>query len=267
RGGYRRIRGAAAPCGERRSERQADLRLQDDRRRFPARDRRRGVPAGHARRARAGGGVPCTQDGIRRDIRRRAGAQLRVRRRGRDACGVCGVVGAAALAAIARLHESGLIERHAGTEAAEALANAGTFARMWQRRAPGYFLTELPADAARDEVRRYAERIGVKAARALAALGDGPVRFHAVALDANGEPVPVLNTDEAFALFFLDPPPDAVEGSVTALLRPFPAGLMTDVGPVVANPVYADDALEPGFGRSRYHGTVIWSCQQAVLAA
>lgn len=186
---------------------------------------------------------------------------------GRYPYDVNGVFVPAALAAIARLHESGLIERHAGTEAAEALANAGTFARTWQRRAPGYFLTELPADAARDEVRRYAERIGVKAARALAALGDGPVRFHAVALDANGEPVPVLNTDEAFALFFLDPPPDAVEGSVTALLRPFPAGLMTDVGPVVANPVYADDALEPGFGRSRYHGTVIWSWQQAVLAA
>jgi hypothetical protein len=186
---------------------------------------------------------------------------------GRYPYDVNGVFVPAALAAIGRLYESGMLEPYAGSDARDALANAGGYARVWQRRAPGYFLTELLADAARDEVRRYAERIGVQAAPALAALGDGPVRFHAVALDEAGKPVPVLNTDEAFALFFLDPPPEAVEGSVTALLRPFPAGLMTDVGPVVANPVYADEELEPEFGRERYHGTVIWSWQQAVLAA
>jgi hypothetical protein len=36
---------------------------------------------------------------------------------------------------------------------------------------------------------------------------------------------------------------------------------------VVANPAYANDDLEPAFGRARYHGTVIWSWQQAMLAA
>jgi hypothetical protein len=61
--------------------------------------------------------------------------------------------------------------------------------------------------------------------------------------------------------------PEQVERIVTTLMRPFPAGLMTDVGPLVANPVYADDELEPAFGRARYHGTVIWSWQQAMLAA
>ena len=42
---------------------------------------------------------------------------------------------------------------------------------------------------------------------------------------------------------------------------------MTGVGLVVANPAFAETDLELAFDRSRYHGTVIWSWQQAVLAA
>jgi hypothetical protein len=51
------------------------------------------------------------------------------------------------------------------------------------------------------------------------------------------------------------------------LMRPFPAGLLTPVGVVVANPVYAAPAIQAKLSSSAYHGTVIWSWQQAVLAA
>jgi hypothetical protein len=54
---------------------------------------------------------------------------------------------------------------------------------------------------------------------------------------------------------------------MTALMRPFPAGLLTPVGVVVANPVYAAPAIQGKLTRSAYHGTVVWSWQQAVLAA
>jgi hypothetical protein len=36
---------------------------------------------------------------------------------------------------------------------------------------------------------------------------------------------------------------------------------------VVANPVYAAPAIQRKLTRSAYHGTVVWSWQQAVLAA
>jgi len=36
---------------------------------------------------------------------------------------------------------------------------------------------------------------------------------------------------------------------------------------VVANPVFADPAWQEKFGRNAYHGTVIWSWQQALAAA
>jgi hypothetical protein len=36
---------------------------------------------------------------------------------------------------------------------------------------------------------------------------------------------------------------------------------------VVANPAYAPDALKAIFSRKDYHGTVVWSWQQAMLAS
>ncbi len=186
---------------------------------------------------------------------------------GRYPYDVNGVLVPAALAAIARFHESGLLEPYAEPDTAATLGGAHRFARTWQLQAPELFLTTLPPDAARDEVVRYAKRIGVDSKSALEALGDAPVRFHAVALDAAGRPVPILNSDEGFALLFLDLAPERAAQVVETLMRPFPGGLMTDVGLLVANPAYARDTLEPEFGRNRYHGTVIWSWQQAVLAA
>jgi hypothetical protein len=42
---------------------------------------------------------------------------------------------------------------------------------------------------------------------------------------------------------------------------------MTAVGLVVANPVYCPPALQAKFTRNAYHGTVVWSWQQALFAA
>jgi hypothetical protein len=129
------------------------------------------------------------------------------------------------------------------------------------------FEVVIRPDDARSEVAAYARRIGVDAAPALAALAGAEIRFRAVALDAEGRPVPVQNSDEAMALFFLDPPPRDAARMAASLTRPFPAGLMTGAGLVVANPAYGAGPLEQEFGRDRYHGTVIWSWQQALLAA
>jgi len=54
---------------------------------------------------------------------------------------------------------------------------------------------------------------------------------------------------------------------VASMLRPFPAGLLTDAGLLVANPVFANEQIQRTFNRNAYHGTVVWSWQQAMLAA
>ena len=186
---------------------------------------------------------------------------------GRFPYDVNGVFVPAALAAIARFHESGILDDYIGRDAEAVISTAGEFATTWQRNAPPLFSTSLPASTARSEVAGYAQRLGIRPAAALEALGEDEVSFHAVALDEAGAPVPILNSDEAFALLFSDLSPEQVENVVTTLMRPFPAGLMTGVGLVVANPAYSADELEPAFGGDRYHGAVIWSWHQALLAA
>jgi glycogen debranching enzyme len=77
----------------------------------------------------------------------------------------------------------------------------------------------------------------------------------------------VVHSDDGFALLFTAPDAAALDRSVAAIARPFPAGLMTDVGMLVANPAYAPAAVQERFGASAYHGTVVWSWQQAIVAA
>ena len=186
---------------------------------------------------------------------------------GRYPYDVNGVLVPAALGAAAALHASGLLEPYLDRSAAAELARAAAMAETWLREAPALFDVAFDADAARGEVAAYSRRAGIDAADALAAVGSGGVRFRAVALDADGTPIAIQNSDEAMALFFLDPPPSEAARVAASLTQPFPVGLLTGAGLVVANPAYAAEPLEPSFDRNHYHGAVIWSWQQALLAA
>jgi SSS family transporter len=167
----------------------------------------------------------------------------------------------AALASAARLYQ---LDRLADPERA---AEAKKLAEVWAG-AADHFRVELTAADARARVERHAGEVGVPAGPALAALGDQPVTFGAVALDAAGEPIPILHTDDGFALLFLEPPAEELRRIAAHVERPFPAGLWTPVGVVVANPAYADDArMRELFSREHYHGSVVWSWQQALLAS
>ncbi len=81
----------------------------------------------------------------------------------------------------------------------------------------------------------------------------------ALALDEKGQPLPVLHSDGVLALFDNPLPVDQLEAVLKAFVYPYPLGLWTEVGPVVANPVAGG---EPDwlamFGPDRYHGSVVW---------
>jgi len=186
---------------------------------------------------------------------------------GRFPYDVNGVFAPAALDAIARLQASGLLQPYLDASAGNGLAGAAAMAEIWVREAPRLFDVAVESKTARADAETYARSIGVDPSAALTALDAGAVQFRAVSLDAQGRPVPILNSDEGFALLFLNAAPSDVERVADALTRPFPAGLLTDVGLLVANPAYAPDELKPAFDRNRYHGTVIWSWQQAMFAA
>lgn len=185
---------------------------------------------------------------------------------GRYAYDVNAVWMPAALTAIALFEASGLLARYADATSAD-FDDASRLARIWRQRAPPLFRVALDPKTARKAVAGYAQRQGIDPAPALASLGKDKLRFDALALDARGRPIPVLHSDIGFALLFATPDARDLEIQIDAALRPFPAGLLTGVGMVVANPAYADAATQALLGRNAYHGTVIWSWQQALLAA
>jgi hypothetical protein len=140
-------------------------------------------------------------------------------------------------------------------------------AQIWRAKAPRLFDVSLPREAAARAIRDYAAAQGIAATPAIETLGQAELRFHAIALDASGAPIPVMHSDEGFALLFTEPDAEAVDRAVTVLMRPFPAGLMTEVGLLVANPAFAAPAVQARLSRNAYHGTVVWSWQQALFAA
>ncbi len=187
--------------------------------------------------------------------------------RGRYAYDVNAVFVPAALAAIDRLLKSKLLDPYLCVEQRTALQRAGVHSKVWSQHAPSLFDVSVPAERARTSISTYASLLGVDAAKPLDSLGEDPVVFKALSLDAAGKPVPVMHSDEGFALLFTTPSPAQLERSIAMMMRPFPAGLLTPVGLLVANPVFAGREIQARFTSADYHGTVVWSWQQALLAA
>ncbi len=169
----------------------------------------------------------------------------------------------AALDAAARLGAAHLLDGYLDSAGKRRLAGAGAMARAWAHHAPELFAVRIPAGEARAAIDAYAKEIGV----AVETPGSGPLAFHALSLDEAGRPIPILHSDEGFRLLLTRPAAGELATCVDAILKPFPAGLMTGAGMLVANPALAPPALRRQFTRFDYHGTVVWSWQQALFAA
>lgn len=82
-----------------------------------------------------------------------------------------------------------------------------------------------------------------------------------------------MNTDDCFRLYLLN---TTNQNQLTAFInqtannvqQPFPVGLKTDVGILVANPAYGNNPVyAANWTNNAYHGTVVWSWPMAMLAA
>ena len=186
---------------------------------------------------------------------------------GRFAYDVNAVFVPAALASAGRLFASGLLDPYLDRADRLLFSRAVKMAGVWRAKAAPLFVVTVPNAVARKDISDYATELKVPDSSPLRAVGQASVRFHALALQADGTAIPVLHSDEGFEFLFGRPSAAALKRAVTALMRPFPAGLLTPVGVVVANPVYATPEVQEKMSRAAYHGTVVWSWQQAVLAA
>src|SRR6185312_2217632 len=87
------------------------------------------------------------------------------------------------------------------------------------------------------------------------------LRFFAVSLDGDGNPIPVMSTDPAMWLL-LERQDDAQERELLRpFLLPYPVGLFIDgIGLAVANDAYASPNVWQMFERDQYHSPrVVWS--------
>jgi hypothetical protein len=174
----------------------------------------------------------------------------------------------AALEAASRFFLSGLLEPYLEPADHAMFLRAESRSKIWRDKARPLFGVTIPSADARRDISRYAAALNVSSDAALRSLdGDLPVLFPALSLDADGKPIAVVHSDMGFDLLFGRPSTWVLRQISKTLMRPFPAGLLTDVGMVVANPVYATAAIQAEFTNNAYHGTVIWSWQQAVMAA
>lgn len=186
---------------------------------------------------------------------------------GRYAYDVNAILVPAALDAANALYRSGLLDPYANAQDKAMLAGLAHAAEVWHAKAPALFTVNVDAATAKQAVTAYAKSIGVPAAPALKAIGDAPVQFQALSLDADGHPIRVQNSDGGFGLLFGKPSAAQLDAEAETLRRPFPAGLMTPVGMLVANPAFAPTSEQTRFSPGAYHGTVVWSWQQALTAA
>ncbi|WP_394835329.1 hypothetical protein LVJ94_00190 [Pendulispora rubella] len=179
---------------------------------------------------------------------------------GRFAFDVNAALVPAALAAAKKLYARPELGDPASAAKAEQLAAA------WKG-VEKYFKVTVPAANAKQRVDDYARAAQIDPKASTESV-KGDVTYYGLSLGADGKPVEVMHSDSSFMFFFTDPSAEYLESAADDLLRPFPAGILTPVGVVVANAALATDpALQPIFTPRDYHGTVIWSWQQAMLAA
>ncbi|GAP92813.2 putative glycogen debranching enzyme [Rosellinia necatrix] len=174
----------------------------------------------------------------------------------------------AALYAIASLAAEGLFPSHP-----EWYQMANKRAQFWEEEALPFFEVQIPPGKAHDLVKSYIAETNFP--------GDvdttepvSPIRFYGISLEANNYPiVKVMNTDDCFRLYLLNSTnqtqlSEFLLQSADNILRPFPFGLSTSVGLLVANPAYAQGSANiDDFKTSSYHGLVVWSWQLSMMAA
>ena len=134
----------------------------------------------------------------------------------------------------------------------------------------------LPASTARSNLQSYLSEntYYTGASHASSLPSSGNLTYYSLALSGynNLRTVPVLHSDTAFRLFFINSTNQPqlstfLNATANSILRPFPAGLLTPVGMVVANPALSGSSvLVANFTNSAYHGTVVWSWQLAMMA-
>jgi hypothetical protein len=174
----------------------------------------------------------------------------------------------AALRAISTLSNAGIFN-HSDWE-----QTANEYAKIWEDKTLQFFEVVVPRNQAKSLVNDYVASNNFPFPSHTDSI-DSDVFFYALSLRDEGslEPVRIMHTDDCFRHFLLNTTDQKqlssfLNQTADHILRPFPVGLGTDIGVIVANPAYAGKVeYAANFTNSDYHGTVVWSWQLSMMAA
>ncbi|MBX2988335.1 MAG: hypothetical protein KF802_10610 [Bdellovibrionaceae bacterium] len=158
------------------------------------------------------------------------------------------------------------IARHptAGFQDAGAAESFHRAFEVWNTRAAPLFEVRVSAAQAKKAGEDYLRELGIPA-RELGASPREDLVFPAIALDAKGEPIPVIHSDDSLMMTFGYPSPAYLRTVSQRYQLQFPYGLSTPVGVLVANPVFASRELKGKFDETKYHGRVSWTMQEDLI--
>ncbi|KAK5125309.1 hypothetical protein LTR85_000418 [Meristemomyces frigidus] len=175
----------------------------------------------------------------------------------------------AALRSIAALSAQGFFAEHP-----EWNVTAAEYAQVWEDSTLQFFEVTVPQAEAQQLVTNYTAAAGYGFPSQADNITSDIV-YHGLSLDGNNDQplIKVMNTDDCFRHFLLN---TTIQTQLTAFVnqtannirQPFPVGLSTPVGMLVANPAYGGDAVyAANWTNNAYHGTVVWSWPMAMMAA
>ncbi|MEZ0393204.1 MAG: hypothetical protein ACAH59_13365 [Pseudobdellovibrionaceae bacterium] len=135
---------------------------------------------------------------------------------------------------------------------------------IWNTKAEKLFRLRV----AKENLEAYAQNYYRNTGRDLKTLPSAPKQdldFHAISIDKDGKPVPILHSDDSLMMTFGHPTASHLRLVSQRVRLQFPYGLATQKGLLVANPIFASPDLQIKFGPDRYHGTVIWTMQEDLM--
>ncbi|KAA8917748.1 hypothetical protein TRICI_000056 [Trichomonascus ciferrii] len=164
---------------------------------------------------------------------------------------------------------------------------ARKYAEAWEKKALGYFEIDAKKQTLEHRIQNYTEAYKLPSSllhgngafnetsyKICNAKGSGWLNqsgedhtFYALSLFNDSTPVEVLHSDLGLTLLYADNLPEKFMVAVSDALQPFPRGLTTPIGMVVANPALdSNTSNHATFDRTQYHGTVIWGWQMGIMA-
>ena len=175
----------------------------------------------------------------------------------------------AALRAIAALSAAGFFPEHPNWK-----TTAAEYAQIWEEDTLQFFEVTVPEAEAKSLVTNYASTSGYGVPSNADNIASDVV-FHGLSLNGynNLSTVKVMNTDDCFRHFLLNTTNQTqltsfVNQTASNIRQPFPVGLSTPVGMLIANPAYGGEPVyAANWTTNAYQGTVVWSWPMAMMAA